>query len=491
MTETLDVAEPHTVTIDGIEYLPASTETGTSTPRIGVGITTRNRHDILKQSLEQWRKHLPAGAMLVVVDDASNTPVPQADYRFTENVGIARAKNKALELLHAAGCDHIFLADDDVWPTETGWHQRYIDSPEPHLMWIFDKPKGATKAQVEVLYRDDQHVAYHATRGCLLYVERRVLEAVGGMDPNFGKWGWEHVSWSDRIHSAGWTTWRYADITNSKGLFHSLDAEAAIESTATEADRRYSEGPGQELRMRSRHDPSYIEFRDLDNVILTCLLTAQPDPQRKKAMDADPALLATLAKSTKGHRFVVLHTDLPDGAFTEQVKVSQHINPYFERWLQYFHWLRDHPEVGWVWCVDGTDVEMLRTPFADMEPGTLYVGSEPSTLRNAWMLKNHPDRKINTFMQDHPDLQLLNAGLVGGDRETVMAFCQSMCKEWFDDHIEFIFGWETERLGIGDMGAFQWVTRNRFSDKLSYGPHVNTVFKANETNNTTAWFKHK
>lgn len=134
---------------------------------------------------------------------------------------------------------------------------------------------------------------------------------------------------------------------------------------------------------------------------------------------------------------------------------------------------------------------MLRDPFPEMEPGVLYVGSEPSTLRNEWMLEHHPDRKINTFMRENPNLQLLNAGLLGGDRQTVMAFCQAMCKEFFDDHIEWIFGWETERLGVGDMGAFQWVARNRFGDRLSYGSHVNTVFKANETNNKVSWFKHK
>lgn len=475
------------VLIDGTRYVPATA----NHPSIGVGITTRNRPDILAQALTEWRRHLPANATLIVIDDASKTPVPEADYRFNENVGIARAKNKALELLHAAGCEHIFLADDDIWPTTSQWWKPYVESPEPHLMWVFDKPKGTTKSQVEIIYQDSQHTAYHATRGCLLYIQRHVLEAVGGMDPAFGRWGWEHVSWSDRIHSAGWTTWRYADVTNSNGLFYSLDAEAAIKSTATEADRRYSEGPGQELRMRSRHKPSYIEFRELDNVVLTCLLTAKPDPQRGKPMAADPKLLAPLAKSVEQHRFVVLHTDLPDNAYPEQYRVSQHINPYFERWLQYFHWLRDHPEVGKVWCVDGTDVTMLRDPFPEMEPGVLYVGSEPSTLRNTWMLEHHPDRKINTFMRENPNLQLLNAGLVGGDRQTVMAFCQAMCKEWFDDHIEWIFGWETERLGVGDMGAFQWVARNRFGDRLSYGSHVNTVFKSNETNNKVSWWKHK
>lgn len=475
------------VTIEGREYVPAS-DAGA---RIGVAITTHNRPDVFEKSYAQWQEHLPPGGRLFVVDDASQQPVAEADYRFEENVGIARAKNKCLELMYAAGCEHMFLVDDDIWPNVSDWWEGYVNSPEPHLMWVFDKIGGHGRRTVEVLYEDSQHVAYHTTRGCMLYVRRDVVESVGGMDPRFGRWGWEHVSWSDRIHAAGWTTWRYADIANSGELFTALDEHDGVESTMTQADLNYSEGPGKELRMQSRHSADYIEFRELDDVVLTCLLTRQTDPQRSKPMDAKPEALAALRKSVKGHRFIVLHTDLPEGSLPEQVKVEQYINPYFERWLRYFHWLRDHPEVGRVWCVDGTDVTMLRDPFPEMEPGVLYVGSEPSTLRNEWMLKHHPDRKINTFMREHPNLQLLNAGLLGGDRQTVMAFCQAMCKEFFDDHTEWIFGWETERLGVGDMGAFQWVARNRFGDRLSYGSYVNTVFKADETNNKVSWWKHK
>src|SRR5690606_41238265 len=73
------------------------------------------------------------------------------------------------------------------------------------------RPKGSSKDQLEILYQDEHHVAYHATRGCMLYVTREVVQDVGGLDPEFGQWGWEHVSWSDRIHNRGWTTWRYAD----------------------------------------------------------------------------------------------------------------------------------------------------------------------------------------------------------------------------------------------------------------------------------------
>lgn len=359
-------------------------------------------------------------------------------------------------------------------------------------MAIFDKPKGATKRQIEVLYRDDRHIAYHATRGYLLYVERRVLDRVGGMDPAFGLWGWEHQSWSDRIHAAGLTTARYMDVVGSDKLIYSMDQHGEVRSTVTDEARRFSEGPGLEHRVQSRHSDAYIEFRDLDNVVLTCLLTGQDDPQREGRMSNRAAMLAPLRKSI-GYdcRFVVMTTGL-DGTLpdTEVVEVAQYINPYFERWVGYYQWLRDNDSVGFVWCVDGTDVEATRNPFPEMERGKLYMGYEPDTLRNGWMVQNHPDSTLQRFMAENANATLLNMGVVGGDRATVMEFAQRVTKFYFDDLIDWFYGWETDRVGIGDMAVGNYVARTFFADRLVTGPAVVNVFKSNEPS-PNAWWKHK
>jgi len=317
------------------------------------------------------------------------------------------------------------------------------------------------------------------------------------MDPAFGLGGWEHQSWSDRIHAAGLTTWRYADVVDSADLVHSMDQHGEVESTWTAEARRFSEGPGMELRMRSRHSPAFVEFRERRDVVLTTLLTSQVDPQRGKPMKADPALLKQLHDSLSGD-FIVLHTDLPDTAAkvlprAELVEVTQHINPYFERWVRIYQYLRDHPEIGRVWCVDGTDVQMTRDPFPEMEPGVLYAGYEPTTLRDEWMVKHHPDTTLQEFMKVNPNLPLVNAGVVGGDRDTVMAVAQAIGKMFFDDHIDWIYGWEHGRVNdqvSGDMGVFQYVVRTRFGDQLSSGPHVTNVFKSGVPSKT-AWWQHK
>lgn len=53
------------VTVDGVNYTP-ETEQPVS---IGIGITTRNRPDMLEKCLSNMWLHLPAGARIVEVDD--------------------------------------------------------------------------------------------------------------------------------------------------------------------------------------------------------------------------------------------------------------------------------------------------------------------------------------------------------------------------------------------------------------------------------------
>ena len=64
--------------------------------KIGVAITTHNRYDIFKTTYAEIKRFMPDNGVLVVVDDASSTPVPKATFRFNENVGIARAKKQML-----------------------------------------------------------------------------------------------------------------------------------------------------------------------------------------------------------------------------------------------------------------------------------------------------------------------------------------------------------------------------------------------------------
>ena len=223
--------------------------TNNSTPKIplfAVAITTRNRRNLFNKCVLRMRENCPPGTPIIVVDDASDIPAPNANHRFDTQAGIARAKNKCLEILDATGAEHLFLFDDDCWPLRPNWWQPYVNSPEPHLMMLFERPgsraivKPAPDGQLET----SQH-----PRGCMLYVTRTVLHTVGGMRPDFGLWGGEHAEWSTRIHTAGLTSHQYADVSRSSRFLYAHDKNHHHEIERTIDDRTRSANSSQRARL--------------------------------------------------------------------------------------------------------------------------------------------------------------------------------------------------------------------------------------------------
>lgn len=93
------------VIIDGVPYAPACAISS----RIGIAITTHQRADVLKRTLEQHMKHLPACALVVVIDDGSKPQAIVPDgvtlLRHEQSRGIVASNNSSLTALvdHADG----------------------------------------------------------------------------------------------------------------------------------------------------------------------------------------------------------------------------------------------------------------------------------------------------------------------------------------------------------------------------------------------------
>lgn len=472
------------VFIDGVEYVPA-THTATAAPKIGVAITTRNRPTWLATTIEHVKQHTP-GATIVVVDDASKPAAEGVTFRFGHQVGIARAKNKCIELLMDAGCDELFLLDDDCYPIADGWTDLYINNPEPHLCYLFKDPDphtGRPLATPETIYDDGQTFAYTHPRGCLLYLNRAAVEACGGERTIFGIWGHEHVEYSLRINHTGLTTNAFQDAVGSNRYIYSIDEHyhkhADFARSVPSKERADALARNDAILAELRDETAgYVEYRDLPNVVITTLLTKVTDPQRKVRMAADSALLDTWRKSLKGCAPVVLADELDGEPYV--VRVPSALNPYLQRWVAVYQYLRANPRIGWAWTTDGTDVEMLQEPWAMMRPGKLYVGHEPTVLGIPWMLNNH--KPYRDWISANADLQLLNAGVVGGDHATLLEFAHDMTRE--------IFARGTNTVH-GDMAALNYVARlPKWRDRLVYGSRWVTAFKANERNEWSVW-RHK
>lgn len=484
------------VIVGGVPYVRADS---VSHNKIGIAITTHNRPDVLAKSLEQHRKYLPPGAVVFVIDDGANPPATAPGWcnliRHDNSKGIVASKNASLTALMDAGCEHLFLWDDDAWPIADGWHLPYIESPEPHLAYQFLDLAGPRKLNdLAVLYCDDKHVAYTGQRGVMLYYHRSAIERVGGFDWIYGRGMYEHSDLALRIHNAGLTTWAYADVIGSEKLIHSLDEHEAVERSVPRPDRQALVERNVKIHNERRDTgyTGYVEYRQQRDMVITTLLTSQPDPQRGSRMQPDPAALTTWAKSIRGADAVVLAdqlTSAPDGAQLVTVP-DVAMNVYSRRWLHIWQHLRDHPEYRFVWCTDGTDVEMLCAPWDEMEAGKLYVGSEPKTYADAWAKQNHPERIYQEFIEQHRNNVMLNAGLLGGTRADVMAFVHSIIRLYY--RIESYRFWKKEQAGaaVGDMIAFGIVAKS-FGDRIVTGPRIHTVFKSEGIGKEYAWWRHK
>ncbi|HHT8234816.1 TPA: glycosyltransferase family 2 protein [Enterobacter hormaechei] len=483
------------VTIDGVPFVPACA----SASRIGIAITTHNRPDVLNRAIEQHIKHLPAGALVVVIDDGSKPAAVVPDgvqlLRHVTSLGIVASKNASLTALMNAGCEHLFLWDDDAWPIADNWHLPYIESPEPHLAYQFLDLAGTNKLNdLSELYRDDQHVAYTGQRGVMLYYHRSAIDKVGGFDPVYGRGMYEHSDLALRIHNAGLTTWAYGDVVGSEKLIHSLDEHEAVERSVPRPDRQALVERNVKIHNERRDAgfTGYVEYRQQRDVVITTLLTSQPDPQRGIRLKPEQALIAKWVASVKGGEAVILADEFeysPPGQLTVRVP-AVNMNVYFRRWLHIWQYLRDNPQYRFVWCTDGTDVEMLRAPWEEMEPGKVYVGSEPKTYADSWAKQNHPERIYQEFIEAHRGDVMLNAGLLGGTRADVMAFAHGIIRLYY--RIESYRFWKKEQAGaaVGDMLAFGIVAQS-FADRLVTGPLVHTVFKTDGIGKEAAWWKHK
>lgn len=468
--------------------------------KIGIGITTHNRPQFLKQCLENIKKHTPE-AYIVVVDDASKEPVTEATYRFENNVGIARAKNKCLELLYKADCDYLFLFDDDTWALQDEWYLPYINSGEPHLMYIFqDFAGGNGLNDTAVLYKDSKITAYSHARGCMLYITRECLDKVGGMDEEFGRWGYEHPAWSDRIFNSGFTSFKYMDVSNSKGLFYSDDEQQHNKNTTvTGLERQGLVQKNKDLYDQKKFDSHFIPFYEKENIFLTCYFTGVPDPQGR-TFESDINQLLPLIDSAKntGCKLVILHDCFTEidlegiGAHVTFERVETSINPYIQRWVSYRSYLKANEKfINKCFCVDGTDVEILKSPNWESMDG-LYCGDEPDLLddKSGWMRKHHLHPELTRFFDEKGNTyQLLNAGVLGGPVDILLDFMKSLIDFYCTAEHE-AYSMKTPNAGSTDMGLFNYVARNIYGHMLKYGREITTTFKANERN-TYTWIKHK
>jgi len=249
-----------------------------------------------------------------------------------------------------------------------------------------------------------------------------------------------------------------------------------------------------------------IDFKIAPNVILASHITGIFDVNRSTILANDDfSLVSDWAKSITqlGLQGIIFHNNF--SAATCELHQNEHIhfikinydkkfNPNVYRYIIYAQFLKKYSSfLQNVFCTDISDVEVLNNPFLQKEylsnPDFIFCGDEPKILDNEWMHLHaqHLRDQISdyaTYESSYKNYPLLNCGIIGGTIDVMYPFIYSLSK------IHEQYNADNKTAYTGDMGAFNYLIRTQYSNRIKHGKPVNTEFKKYEMDRY-CWFKHK
>jgi glycosyltransferase involved in cell wall biosynthesis len=203
---------------------------------IGIGITTRNRPEVLSLTLDRFARNTKKeDVKFVIVDDNSRATTAEMCKQamqgfnlmhiyFKTHGGVANAKNSCLRELR--DCSHVFLFDDDIFPIHENWITYYlaVHKVTGNNLLIHSKPMALQMARVmnetEFIYE------LNTGTGCLMSLTPEVINKVGAFNRNYSYYGNEHLGYCFRVvHAKLNRNGAFVTPKNTSKYLHSLDVD--------------------------------------------------------------------------------------------------------------------------------------------------------------------------------------------------------------------------------------------------------------------------
>jgi hypothetical protein len=250
--------------------------------------------------------------------------------------------------------------------------------------------------------------------------------------------------------------------------------------------------------------------KNLRNIMMCCHITGVYDVNRNHTLAGDDyGIVQEWAESVAALKLrgLLFHNNFSEETCKKyeneyvsfiEIEHNSQFNPNVYRYFIYREFLHAFgAQVENVFVTDVSDVVVLKNPFSDPlfqnNPDALFCGDEPEILDIPWMHDHsaHLRSKITDYAayeNANKQAVLLNCGIVGGSATVMQDFLEKL---W---DIHAMYNNDNDTAYTGDMGAFNYLARTQFQQRLVHGAPVNTVFKQFEKTNAglgTCWFRHK
>lgn len=250
-----------------------------------------------------------------------------------------------------------------------------------------------------------------------------------------------------------------------------------------------------------------VNFNKMQNLICATLLTGVYDVNRNQTLAHNNFnLIEKWYESIVNLKLngIVFHNAFSietvnkfQNQYVKFIKVdyNHQLNTNAYRYVVYEQFLNENAhQIANVFFTDITDVEVVSNPFLAPlflnNKDFLFCGDEPKILQNEWMqdhcthLRNNI-KDFSDFESENANETLLNCGIIGGN----IAVMQKLINQLANLHLTYTVT-NTTAYTL-DMGAFNYLARTLFKNKLLHGAPINTEFKKMENLRNDCWFRHK
>jgi len=242
--------------------------------KIGLGIITYNRPEYFAQAMAGIKKHLYDRVdYIIAYRDGGKYEAEydriMCDYadkviwiNKKENKGVAAAKNFCLQAMMEAGCDYLFVSEDDVVVQNRGAVVQYIATAVytgcHNLMFAHH---GDGNANGPIVHEAGFEIYGNCVGAWVMYT-RQAIEAVGYMDETFHN-AFEHMEHTHRIVQADMApAGGYMDVKDSTDYIREIPG--SLQNSSIRSDKKWVDNMRKGLRHWKVKDPNFPMQHVLD-----------------------------------------------------------------------------------------------------------------------------------------------------------------------------------------------------------------------------------